>query len=249
MTRIGDGPTTATAPSAATMPSTLLGLPQQTYTGNGCGTCTVAMALSYILGRSVTQAQIDALVRHADIFASPHNMCSAARQFDVSSRMVNRLTRAEVISNLEAHRPICIFSNMAPEDPKNSGQLHWRALDGYRYVGKALQLHVVDPEGVSSWQTWEDLQPTWAKIHSLGIDIGFDRFGIILGATTEDTKLGPDRLSGCRTLTVASDIVADAINGATDIAQTATYAWRARSFILPIVSPPLAAINWLLRRK
>src|SRR5689334_22772778 len=46
---------------------------------NGCGTTSLAMIMSYLLGRPVTQAEVDHAIRRMDVFTSPRDMIEFAQ--------------------------------------------------------------------------------------------------------------------------------------------------------------------------
>lgn len=210
-----------------------LGTVPQRQSGNGCGTCSTAMALTTVLGRQVNQSQVDQHVRRMDIFTSPDNIGRAAEEFGIDSRMVNNLTPDEIMSNIDAGRPICFLSDMTPENTGDVATLHWRVIDGYRQEGDDMQYRVVDPHGMANWISASDLEAQWGNIEAGHMGTGFNHFGVIMGSGPDD-KLGPNRMGGARVTAFLADVVADGANTLQSIGEnTKTLVDLVRSIDLP----------------
>lgn len=195
-----------------------LGVIAQRQVGNGCGTTALAMALTYSLGRRVTQGELDAEVRLLDVFSSAMNLRDAARKSGVDARLVNNLSAREVMAQIDRGRPIVFLTDLTPNDPRDLASMHYRVIDGYRWNDDRLELRIVDPWDIPrAWISWQSLQPQWANVKGLGAQLGYNRFGIVIGANTADKALPAERLSGIRVTETAADGIADVTNDAARI--------------------------------
>lgn len=200
-----------------TTPPTVLGVQPQYQSGNGCGTTSLAMALSHVLGRHVSQAEVDADIRLADIYTSASNIRSSARRHGIEGQLVNNLTDAEVIAAVDQGRPILFLTDLTPRDSGDVAAMHWRVIDGYQWRDGKLQLHIADPWGSTYWRSWDSLQAEWADMKAVGLDAGYNRFGVILGASASDRALGPDRMAGVWATEPLIDATSDVVNDAMQI--------------------------------
>lgn len=214
--------TASTAPAAnsggtpiSTSPR-VLGVKPILQQGNGCGTAALAMALSYLLGRPVTQKEVDAQIRLSDVFTSPSNMRDFAKKNGISARLVNNLTDAEVIQDLNQNRPIVFLTDLTPNNKTDVAMMHWRVIDGYQWSNGQLMLHIADPWDSTYWKSWNELQPEWGHIHAIGLQTGYNRFGIELA---NQGVLGPDRLKGVFAVETGVDGTSDLINDSNRVGQ------------------------------
>ncbi|MEK7703821.1 MAG: C39 family peptidase [Myxococcota bacterium] len=218
--RAGDHPSFDSEPALRAGEGRTLDVEPQRQVGNGCGTTALAMALTYVLGRRVTQADIDADVRLLDVFSSASNLRDAARRHGVQARLQNNLSAREVVEYIDHGRPIVFLADLTPEDSADVATMHYRVIDGYRWHAGQLELRIADPWDVPRyWRSWDTLQPQWANIKGLGTELGYNRFGIVLGASAGDTDLPVQRLSGVHVTEAAADSVLDVLNDGARIGQ------------------------------
>lgn len=224
----------------------VLGVKPQEQVGNGCGTTSLAMALTYATGAPVTERQVDAEIRLTDIYTSASNMRDSAGRRGIDGRLLNNLTDAEVVDALDRGRPVLFLTDMTPEDPADVARMHWRVIDGYEWKGAALQLHVVDPWGVAYWRSWSELQPYWANIKAIGRESGYNRFGIVLGANPAD-KLGElDRLAGVFAVEGLVDASSDVVNDVMHVLKGKF--WRVVTLVVDGLRTVISLILYPLQR-
>ena len=193
-----------------------VGVVPQRQTGNSCGTTSLAMCLSKILGRPVGQHDIDAEIRLLDTFTSAENIVSSARSHGVEASMVNNLTQKEVIDAIQRGRPVVFLSDITPSAMDLA--LHWRVIDGVSWNAEGeLVLDIQDPWGHSYTQTWTELGSEWNDIRACGLNSGYNRFGIVLGRSPNDKSLPPGRTAGISATNAATDAVQDLANRAAEI--------------------------------
>ncbi len=225
--RLGD---TGLKPKATSPFGLTLGVLPQTQSGNGCGTTSLAMALSYSTGAPINQTQVDAEIRLSDIYTSASNMRAYARTQGIEGQLVNNLTDKEVLGHLDKKRPIIFLSDLTPGDKSDVASMHYRVIDGYRWSGNELQLHIVDPWGKSYWRSWDSLLPEWQNIRAVGAESGYNRFGLVLGANPADQAFGSDRLHGVYATESLVDATADIINNATAVSHGKVWEFFAAIF-------------------
>jgi hypothetical protein len=196
----------------------VLGVQPQTQEGNGCGTTSLAMAMTYSTGRPFTQDMVDVEIRLTDIYTSASNMRSFARDNGVEGRLVNNLTDQEVIDNLDKKRPILFLTDLTPQDSGDIAAMHWRVIDGYKWESGKLLLHIADPWGTTYWRSWGELRVEWDDIKAVGLESGYNRFGVVLGANPSDRALGADRLTGVFATEGVIDGSSDVVNDGAQIA-------------------------------
>jgi len=196
----------------------VLGVEPQEQTGNGCGTTSLAMALSKVTSRPFTQAMVSAEINLTDIYTSASNMRSFANKQGIAGRLVNNLSDKEVIEAIDKGRPIVFLTDLTPDDPHDVATMHWRVIDGYQWVGQSLQLHIADPWGTTYWRSWDELGKEWNDIKAIGLDTGYNRFGLILGANANDRALGADRKDGIFATEGVVDASSDVVNDGAQVA-------------------------------
>lgn len=73
---------------------------------NGCGTACIAMILSYLLEKEVTQDEVDREIRRMNIFTSPGDLVRFAQQQGLRAAAYNNSDLGELQLHLKAGRPV-----------------------------------------------------------------------------------------------------------------------------------------------
>lgn len=100
---------------------------------NACGTTSLAMILSYLLGRPVTKDEIDSAIRRWDTFSSPNDLLEFARGLGVAAEGYNNGTWEEVKGMIDKGYPVQAMIQADytyPDGSSVSGQ-HYVAITGY----------------------------------------------------------------------------------------------------------------------
>lgn len=73
---------------------------------NGCGTACIAMILSYLFGKDVTQHEVDLEIRRMNIFTSPGDLVRFAQKQGLTAAAYNNGDLGELQLHLNAGRPV-----------------------------------------------------------------------------------------------------------------------------------------------
>lgn len=148
---------------------------------NGCGSTSVAMGLNHLKGSShFNRAIIDRQIRREDIYTTPDNVVSAARDFGVHAELYNNSNFEEIARHVIEGRPVIA---LVKEDRSGSNfKAHYKIISGYDIDENGKKtLKYVDPAiGCSYPGSWEYFEKKWRDIDMGGIQTGYNNLIIVL---------------------------------------------------------------------
>jgi uncharacterized protein YvpB len=144
---------------------------------NGCGTTSLAMMLSFWKDRpgAFTREKIDSSIRHFNLFTSPQNVGSYARDNGMRAEVVNNAKVEDLTKLLDQGVPVQILY-----DPNGDGSdegLHYVVATDYTKddKGNVTGIKIADPAG--GYETTvpiEEFKTRWDKLEFLGQNTGLN---------------------------------------------------------------------------
>jgi hypothetical protein len=174
---------------------------------NACGTTSLAMILSFLTGTTIDRHDIDHQIRRLDVFSSPRDLITYARQAGLPAEGYNHGSQEELTRFIDAGTPCQLL--ISADGSHDLSRLHMVVAVAHRpdplTGGDLFLLH--NPARGTVELPGPELERLWA-----GPAVGFDRYFIAVGRA--GTTLPPGRQDGIRgTLTTAQGL-ADVMNAA-----------------------------------
>jgi hypothetical protein len=182
-------------------------MPTYLQRGNGCGTTSLAMILSYTAGRAYSQAEVDREIRRLDVFTSPGDVVACSRKQGLNAEGYNRGSPEELRRFLDRGIPLQVVVN-ASKDASNIGALHYLAVVGYVLGdgGEIAGLRVHDPAtGGAHTLAIRDFMEKWGAARP-----GFDHF--FIAHAPKQVELPPGRWDGMREVLTVADSATSLLN-------------------------------------
>src|SRR5687767_4490593 len=99
---------------------------------NACGTTTLAYVLQYLLGSTApSRAQIDQVVRRANIFTAPGLLVEYARGLGLAAQAYHGVSLDFVLGLVDRGVPVIVLTDTTPLDLSDTANLHWVAVVGH----------------------------------------------------------------------------------------------------------------------
>jgi hypothetical protein len=198
-------------------------------TTNGCGTTSLAMAMTY-LGVPKTRTEIDSSIRRMDVLSAPGDLMEYARTNGLKTWSFNRGRFEDLVKQIDAGNPcICLinanYQYPAPKSSRIHG-FHYVVVSGYRLDKQRDASLVVfhDPNaGDDTSGPGFDVEATLADFRSVWDDVGwgFRRYYIsiaVSGSSIFEKEEWPRHLTGAEGTVGTLKGVADLCNGLDRIA-------------------------------
>ena len=135
--------------------------PQDQGQTNACGTTSLAMSMSYLLGREIDHGRIDEDIRRLDGFSSPNDLVAYARDAGLNAEMYNHGSPEELARFVDKGVPTQILVSVDGSGDMSS--MHYVVVTGYeRDSAGKLAFTILNPAGgcVETWGAAE-LEEKW----------------------------------------------------------------------------------------
>jgi hypothetical protein len=213
---IGTSTSALTASDPATkLPNVDTDMPFYEQVGNACGTTTLAEIMTY-LGVTMTQDDIDSVIRRMNTFTAPDDMIEFARQHGLEAEGYNHGSWEEVKAMIDAGHPVQAMVNGDDSVAVNGGSesfsvdgLHYIAITGYGTDPATGEEFVVyhDPNRTTEQRmSVSDFEKMWGDVPG-----GYDNYFIAYGK--EGANLPPGRDDGIESTNGVLNGVTNITNG------------------------------------
>jgi hypothetical protein len=180
---------------------------------NACGTTSLAYSLRYLLGPSApSRADIDAVIRRANIFTAPRLMVRYARKLGLAARAYNDASRELLFELVDRGVPVLVLTDTTPLNLRDTANLHWVVLLAH-YDGKVA---IYNPHGFQEELDLASFERHWQQASIFGLP-AWRRFAIAL--SRDPAALPPASRSGLSLFgaDLAAQGVATLVNSATSL--------------------------------
>ena len=168
-------------------------MPTYKQRGNGCGTTSGAMILSYLTGRPYTQDALDQAIRKLDVFTSPRDLLEFARTQGVNAEGYNKSSWDEVEGFLNQGCPVQALIKAGD----GIGSLHYVAITGVDRQRNLVRYR--DPAtGTDGTASLSEFEQKWNNAA-----LGFDPYMNVYAP--RGTSLPPSRFQGIEGVIIAAD--------------------------------------------
>lgn len=191
-------------------------------TTNGCGTTSLAMAMTY-LGVQTTREQVDEAIRRTDILSAPGDLMRYATAHGVRAQDYNNGVWEDIVAEIMMGNPcICLvyakYEYPRPRRTKVHG-FHYVVINGYRLdaqrsAGLAV-FHDPNVRDDSSGRGF-DVETSVENFESVWSEVGWGFRNYYIAVAPEDGFFANPRdrtLTGSEGTTATLDGVADLFNG------------------------------------
>jgi hypothetical protein len=175
---------------------------------NGCGTTSLAMIMTY-LGVTMTQADIDKVIRRMNTFSSPNDLIEFARDHGLEAEGYNNGTWEEVKSMIDKGYPVQALIQSDTSLGGSANGQHYIAITGYETDPVTGEEFVIyhDPNLTSEQRvSVENFKKMWGDV-----GFGFENYFIAYGP--EGADLPPGRNDGIEGVLGTLDGVTNITNG------------------------------------
>jgi ABC-type bacteriocin/lantibiotic exporter with double-glycine peptidase domain len=212
---------------------------------NGCGTTSLAMILTYLLGRPVSREEIDSEIRRMDVFTAPGDIVAYAHHVGLKAEMYNNGTWSEVKSRIAEGIPVqaLIHADQLGMGYDIKGP-HYIAIIGYKTDPVAGEESVLyhDSNGGRNGSSAIAYQLRVSEFERMWARVGFGFKNFFIAIAPEGTQLPAGRDKGVVAVLGTLSGVTNLLNGLNRLYTPYSF----RSFVYGIFQVPAGAVQTLV---
>src|SRR5262249_53203491 len=138
---------------------------------NGCGTTSLAMIVSYLTGKSITEADIDKQIRRMDVFTAPRDLLDYARSQGLAAEGYNHGSWDEMMSYIDRGLPCQALIDVTGDN--SITHMHYVAVTGHGRNADGSEYVIIHNPATGTEQklSRDEFEKKWSST-----PLGFDHY-------------------------------------------------------------------------